>query len=139
MKKYIAIFALLLTSYALADWPHKNISQAVFAKSVEDRTPIAIVTEADNSLGKIYFFTNIRNLKGSQITHRWVYKDKIKAEVSFSIKGNRWRVWSSKNLWHTWTGQWRVEVVDQNNQVLLTKVFNFRKNTPQESTGKTDE
>ncbi len=129
MKKYIAILVLLITSHAFADWPHKNISQAVFAKSVEDRVPITIVTEADNSLGKIYFFTNIRNLKGSQITHRWIYKDKIKAEVSFDIKGNRWRVWSSKNLWHTWTGEWTVEVLDQNNHILLRKTFNFGKNT----------
>lgn len=104
MKKYIAIFVLLLTNSALADWPHKNISSAVFAKSVENRTPVEIITEADDSLGKIYFFTNIRNLTGDKITHRWIYKDKVKAEISFDIKGKRWRVWSSKNLWHTWTG-----------------------------------
>ena len=38
-----------------------------------------------------------------------------------------WRVWSSKNLWHTWTGQWKVEVVNQQNELLLTKIFEFRK------------
>ncbi len=128
MKKYIAIFVLLLTNSALADWPHKNISSAVFAKSVENRTPVEIITEADDSLGKIYFFTNIRNLTGDKITHRWIYKDKVKAEISFDIKGKRWRVWSSKNLWHTWTGRWRVEVINQNNDILLTKTFIFGNN-----------
>ncbi|WP_225879683.1 hypothetical protein [Abyssogena phaseoliformis symbiont] len=60
-----------------------------FAKSVEDRTPIEIITEADSSLGKIYFFTNIRNLTDDKVTHRWRYKDKVKAEISFNIKGKR--------------------------------------------------
>ncbi len=128
MKKIIVLLFLLLVKSALAQWPHENISQAVFAKSIEDRTPIEIVTEADDSLGKIYFFTNIRHLTGDKITHRWLYKGKIKAEISFDIKGKRWRVWSSKNLWHTWTGQWTVEVVNQQNEILLTKTFEFRKN-----------
>ncbi len=136
MIKITALLLLLLVKSALAQWPHENISQAVFAKSVEHRTPIEIVTEADESLGKIYFFTNIRHLTGDKVTHRWIYKDKIKAEISFDIKGERWRVWSSKNLWHTWTGQWTVEVLNQYNQVLLTKIFEFGQNTLQEGKGK---
>ena len=127
MKKIIALLLLVLVKNTLAQWPHENISQAVFAKSVEDRTPIEIVTEANDSLGKIYFFTNIRHLTGDKITHRWLYKGKVKAEISFDIKGERWRVWSSKNLWHTWTGQWKVEVVNQQNELLLTKIFEFGK------------
>ncbi|KAA0439622.1 MAG: DUF2914 domain-containing protein, partial [Candidatus Thioglobus sp.] len=92
MKKII-LLALLLSSQAFSLLPHQNISQAVFAKSVENREPKQIITTADSSLKKVYFFTNIRNLKGDKITHRWLYKGKIKAEVSFEIKGNRWRVW----------------------------------------------
>ncbi|TEU19949.1 MAG: DUF2914 domain-containing protein [Gammaproteobacteria bacterium] len=129
MKKIIALLLLVLVKNTLAQWPHENISQAVFAKSVEDRAPIEIVTEANDSLGKIYFFTNIRHLTGDKITHRWLYKGKVKAEISFDIKGERWRVWSSKNLWHTWTGQWKVEVVNQQNELLLTKIFEFGKST----------
>jgi membrane-bound ClpP family serine protease len=126
MKK-IALLWLVLTNVAMAGWPHENISQAVFASSIADRQPIEIMTEADDSLGKIYFFTNIRNLVGDTITHRWIYQDNIKAEISFNIKGKRWRVWSSKNIWQTWTGKWTVEVVDQNGQVLLVKTINFEK------------
>ena len=113
----------------MAVWPHKNISQAVFSKDIVDRQPIEIITEANDSLGKIYFFTNVRNLAGNKITHRWIYKDKVKAEISFNIKGNRWRVWSSKNIWHTWTGKWVVEVLDQQGQILLVKTINFEKST----------
>ena len=87
--------------------------------------PINIVEEADNSLGKIYFFTNIRNLSGERITHRWIYQGRVMADVSFNINGPRWRVWSSKNFWHTWVGEWRVEVLTTDGSVLYEKVFNY--------------
>ncbi|WP_246260801.1 hypothetical protein [Candidatus Ruthia endofausta] len=81
-----------MANVALASWLHEHISTAVFAKSVEDRIPIEIITKANSSLGKIYFFTNIRNLTGDKVTHRWSYRDKVKAEISFNLKEKRWRV-----------------------------------------------
>lgn len=129
MKKYGLWLLLLVASGVFANWEHPNISQAVFAKSVENKTPLKVITEANNNaLNKVYFFTNIRNLTGEMITHRWIYKDKIKAEVGFKIKGKRWRVWSSKNIWHSWTGQWRVDVLDSQGDVLLSKTFIYKNN-----------
>ena len=94
-KIIISILGLFLSLAVLSDeWPHENVSKAVFALDVEDRVPINIVKEADNSLGKIYFFTNIRNLSGESITHRWIYQGRVMADVSFNINGPRWRVWS---------------------------------------------
>ena len=125
-KIIILIFGLFLSFTVLSDeWPHENISNAVFSLDIEDRVPINIVEEADNSLGKIYFFTNIRNFSGERITHRWIYQGRVMADVSFNINGPRWRVWSSKNLWHTWIGEWRVEVLTDDGSVLYEKVFNY--------------
>lgn len=127
MKKIVVLlFCFLISVNGSADeWPHQNISNAEFAIDVIDRTPINIVEELDNSLGKIYFFTNIRNLQGTSVKHRWIYNNKVMADVIFDIKGPRWRVWSSKNLWHTWTGKWIVEVVTSENEVLYKKEFNY--------------
>ena len=125
-KIIISILGLFLSLAVLSnEWPHENISNALFALDVEDRVPIHIVEEADNSLGKIYFFTNIRNLSGERITHRWIYQGRVMAEISFNINGPRWRVWSSKNLWHTWIGEWRVKVLTTDGSVLYEKVFNY--------------
>ena len=125
-KIIILICGLFLSFTVLSDeWPHENISNAVFSLDVEDRVPINIVEEADNSLGKIYFFTNIRNLQGQSITHRWIYKDKVMADIVFDVKGPRWRVWSSKNLWHTWLGKWTVQVITSESGVIYEKEFNY--------------
>jgi len=85
-KIIILICGLFLSLTVLSDeWPHENISNAVFALDIEDRVPINIVEEADNSLGKIYFFTNIRNLSGERITHRWIYQGRVMADVSLIL------------------------------------------------------
>jgi len=129
MKKILLL--VLSLGFALSvnakSWEHKNISQAVFALDVVKRTPQNIVNGIDNDTHKIYFYTNLRNLAGQKIKHRWIYKNKVMAEVNFSPKGNRWRVYSSKNLWKGWTGVWSVEVVDENDTVLLTKSFTYNK------------
>ena len=127
MNRVLVIISSLLISINVlaSDWPHENISNAEFAMEIKDRTPLNIIEELDNSFGKIYFFTNIRNLQGQSIRHRWIYKNKVMAEVEFDINGPRWRVWSSKNLWPTWLGEWSVEVLNANSEVLYKKGFNY--------------
>ena len=51
------------------------------------------------------------------------------ADVSFEIGGPRWRVWSSKNIWHTWTGQWRVQVLVNDEEIIYEKRFNYKNKT----------
>ena len=127
-KIAILIFGFFLSFSSLAqDWPHQNISNAVFALGVEKKVPIDIIEELDNSLSKIYFFTNIRNLRGKKITHRWIYGDRVMADVGFEIGGSRWRVWSSKNIWHTWIGEWRVQVLVDDETILYEKQFNYKR------------
>jgi len=127
MNKIIAIISCLIISFnvSASDWPHENISTAEFALDVKDRTPLNIIEELDNSFGKIYFFTNIRNLQGQRVKHRWIYNNKVMAEIDFNVNGPRWRVWSSKNLWPTWLGEWTVEVLNSNDEVFFKKEFNY--------------
>ena len=127
MNKVIAVIFCLLTSLSsiALDWPHENLSNAEFALEIKERTPLNIVDELNNSFGKIYFFTNIRNLQGQRVKHRWIYNNKVMAEVEFDVNGPRWRVWSSKNLWPTWLGEWTVEVINSKDEVFFKKEFNY--------------
>jgi len=80
MKKVITLIFCLLIAFNVAadDWPHQNISQAVFALDIKDRTPINIIEELDNSLGKIYFLqisvtskVTVLRIAGYTITKSW--------------------------------------------------------------------
>jgi len=132
MKKILLILSIgLIANFSNAtgtkDWEHKNISKAVFALEVVDRVPQNIISEVDTDTNKIYFYTNLRNLTNQKLKHRWIFNNKNMAEVEFNPKSDRWRVYSSKNLWRGWTGVWRVEVVDENDIVILTKSFIYNK------------
>lgn len=103
-----------------------KVARAIFTSEIIDREPADNLTEISNSTDRIFFFTDLRNLTGQIITHRWEYNDKVMAEVKFKVgAGPRWRVYSSKNLLPEWTGAWTVTVSDENEQTLDASVFNY--------------
>ncbi len=102
-----------------------EVSRARFTSAIENREPVDEITTLDISHARIFFFSEIRNGQGQTVTHRWLYKGKVMAEVSFDIKGPRWRVYSSKNLLPFWTGTWAVQVVNGNGEVLTEKRFEY--------------
>lgn len=84
---------------------------AQFTTGVENREPIDQVSFVENEASKIFFFTDLRGLEGKTVVHRWIYDGNVEAEVSFDVRGPRWRVWSSKDLLPDWIGDWTVEIV----------------------------
>jgi len=62
-------------------------------------------------------------MNGKTITHRWERNGEVMAEVNFNIGGDRWRVYSRKNIKPEWTGQWTVTVTDDQGQALSQQAF----------------
>ena len=102
-----------------------EVSRAQFTSAIEQREPVDEIGQLGIDHGRIYFFSEIHNGQGHTITHRWLYQGKVMAEITFDIKGPRWRVWSSKNLLPFWTGTWTVQVVDGDGRVLTEKTFKY--------------
>ncbi|MFA7620175.1 MAG: DUF2914 domain-containing protein, partial [Thiohalomonadaceae bacterium] len=71
--------------------------------------------------GRIYFFTELRDMEGQTVSHRWEQDGEVMAEVPFNVGGPRWRVWSSKNIDSGATGEWSVAVVDGAGNELARK------------------
>jgi hypothetical protein len=127
-------FALSLASPALAqdettpgtEPVSKYIKRAVFATGMTEREPDDQITELTTDILKVFFFTEIVDMEGRKVTHRWSYKGETQAELNFVVGGPRWRVYSSKNLLPGWTGTWMVEVVDDAGTVLTTQSFAYK-------------
>ena len=98
---------------------------AQFTSGVENREPIDQVTFVENSAERIFFFTDLRGLAGQTVKHRWIYNGETKAEVNFDVRGPRWRVWSSKDLMPDWIGDWTVEIVTAEGEVLAAETFTY--------------
>jgi hypothetical protein len=98
---------------------------AQFTTAVEDREPIDQVTFVSNDVRKIFFFSDLRGLQGHRVTHRWIHDGEVVAEVGFEVGGPRWRVWSSKDLRPDWLGDWTVEIVTDEGEVIAAETFTY--------------
>jgi hypothetical protein len=112
-KALVAMLILGISTAVSAD-----INRHQFTRGITDREPVDRLTTASN-ITPLYYFTELVDMTGSQVTHRWRYKGQIMASIQFQIEGPRWRVYSSKELLPGWSGLRSVEVLDQNGRVII--------------------
>jgi hypothetical protein len=103
-----------------------SVARAAFTTAIVDREPADQVVTLDNSVTKVFFFTDLRHLEGRTVTHRWEYNGQVVSEVPFEVGGPRWRVNSFKELDPTMLGKWTVLVVDQSGWPLYAADFLYR-------------
>ncbi len=102
------------------------IKRMAITSAIEDREPVDSLTHVDENIDKIYFFTEVVNKADSHITHRWFLNGRLESEVVLKIGSNRWRTYSSKNLVPALhSGNWQVEVIDQENNLLASAAFSY--------------
>jgi hypothetical protein len=102
-----------------------SVSRAQFTSAVVEREPTDALDVAGTDLNRVYFFTELMDMEGQTVTHRWSHEGELAAEVSFEVGGPRWRVYSSKNLMPDWTGTWTVDVVDAAGTVLYSASLEY--------------
>jgi len=105
--------------------PAGSVTRAQFTNAVQDREPTDKVTTLTNDKTLIYFFSEIKDAANHKITHRWEHDGKVMSEVSFDVGSDRWRVFSSKTLDPSWTGEWKVSVVDETGGTLGASTFSY--------------
>ena len=117
------------TAMAHNDAPSRHIARAVLTSAVRNLQPVdelgQIISSNNQSIIRVYYFTDFRGLKGKTVEHRWKYRDKVVARVPFHITSNRWRAYSSKYLQAKMKGRWEVEVVSENGEILRRQPFVF--------------
>ncbi|MFA5531515.1 MAG: DUF2914 domain-containing protein, partial [Thiohalomonadaceae bacterium] len=97
------------------------VVRALFTSDVREREPVDQHATLPAGTGRIYFFTELRDMEGQTVSHRWEQDGEVMAEVPFNVGGPRWRVWSSKNIDSGATGEWSVAVVDGAGNELARK------------------
>lgn len=97
-----------------------GIARSQFTTAVVNLEPTDNVVMLTSNSDKVYYFTELSNLAGHSVIHRWQYQGKLMAEVKFNVKSDRWRVFSSKKIHPDWTGEWSVDLVDEHGNSLLT-------------------
>jgi hypothetical protein len=102
------------------------VALARFTTAVENREPVDAVTFIGLSQESVTFFTDLRNMNGETVIHRWEFGGEIAAEVRFEVGGPRWRVWSTKTLGQDQIGTWTASVVNSAGEVLASESFTLQ-------------
>jgi len=103
-----------------------TILRAEISKDIELRTPINILqNQVPKYIRKLSFFTEVSGANGQTIYHRWRTDTQVLATVKLEIESNQYKTWSSKKLSSAWIGQWYVEVLDSNKNVIYRKPFYY--------------
>ena len=104
-----------------------TVARSQFTSAIENREPVDKVSTLLNDKNRVYFFSEIKDAPNQKITHRWEYNGKVMSEMNFDIGSERWRVFSSKTLDPSWTGEWKVSVLDQAGSTLGANTFTYDK------------
>ena len=120
------LFCLTLTALfpATKATAQVTIESIEVGTSVDDRTLTGAGDMFSNDVNTLYCFTKVSGAEHTPVLkHIWYHGDEEKASVNLTIRTPSFRTWSSKKIWHTWTGEWRVDIVDTSGTVLASKSF----------------
>lgn len=103
------------------------VDEIQICSSVEGRIPQGADSIFAADIERVYCFTKLKNSGGnSNVTHVWYYKDKEMSRVKLAVRAATWRTWSYKTILPSWTGEWRVDVLSQDGNVLSSKSFEIK-------------
>lgn len=117
-------------SSAIADLnPH--ISRAQLAEGINNREPygaikLPVLVDTTRAYG-ITYFTEVNNMQGHTVFHEWLKEKKSVYKRKINIKGNRWRIATSKLFSYHSTGQWQARIITQQGEVLNKIKFSVDK------------
>ena len=91
---------------------------------IVDRECTGADTNFPANVGKIYCLTKITGANSAtQITHVWYYGQTERARITLSVRAASWRTYSSKIIQTHETGDWHIDVMGPNDEIL--KVIQF--------------
>ncbi|MCQ8879611.1 DUF2914 domain-containing protein [Pseudoalteromonas shioyasakiensis] len=103
-----------------------KVSRAVLTRDVVEREPINVF-KADIRLSdfsdSLAFFSELKNLQGQRIRHIWRFENQVMASIELNVTSPRYRTYSNKHILPEQIGHWRVDVVDEQDQLLAQKEF----------------
>ena len=102
-----------------------KLNEVMICRGVYKRNPIKPGFIFSNNVDSIFCYTKISN-KGpkQEIKHLWYYENKLITAVTYNIKTSyNYRSWSKKTVLPSQIGEWRVDIIDDKENVLGSRKF----------------
>ena len=102
-----------------------KLNEIMICRGIYKRNPIKPGSKFMNNIDSLFCYTKISNSGPKQeIKHIWYFHNEEITRVTYNIKTSfNYRSWSKKTINSEQTGDWRVDVVDSNGNILGTQNF----------------
>jgi len=113
-----------LTEPAPVKTPAVQVSRLAICTNIVDREPVEEGERFQVSVGRLYAFTQIVGANDFvEVGHVWYFNDVERARITLPVRSASWRTYSSKLIQPFEIGDWRVDVVDPQGEVLKSVSF----------------
>jgi len=102
-----------------------KLNEVMICRGVYKRNPIKPGFTFSNNVDSIFCYTKISNRGPKhEIKHLWYYENKLITAVTYNIKTSyNYRSWSKKIILPSQIGEWRVDIIDDKENVLGSRKF----------------
>lgn len=100
-----------------------SLIRALFARQIVNREPVDAITALSADTQGVYFFSELQDMTGHTVTHRWEYDGKRVGYTEFKVMGERWRAWSYRKIPSGSNGTWKVKVLNTIGEVIGEKTL----------------
>ena len=122
----MGLCAMLHALPATAQGTQGSVANATFTSAIDDGGPVDFRQGFDTNTPVVYYYTEILDLHGQTVIHRWKLEGKVMQEIRIPVRRQREAVWSKSAMQPDWTGNWTVEVVNARGEVIEMDNFSYR-------------
>jgi hypothetical protein len=114
------ILLLLLSPGLLEGQTGKpTLTRALMCEEIRDGLPVNETIVCPVSVGRVACYTAFDPVPSrSVIYHNWYRKDELNTKIRLVLQPPRWAAYSTIQLREIDKGPWRIEITDQEGQVL---------------------
>ena len=112
------------TKSAMTDATEMMVSAIAICEDIQERAPVGESETFSSEIGQLCCFTTVHHAgEPTQVFHRWYVGDEMVNEIPINVQGERWRCWSRKTIYSGWKGECKVEIANEEGDVLATASF----------------
>ena len=78
------------------------------------------------AIPQLALYSEVKGLNGQSIEHRWYYEGKLMTRIKLPVKLDYWRTYSRKEFDASQKGEWRVEILDPQQNLLFSHHFHYQ-------------
>jgi hypothetical protein len=100
------------------------LGESTVCENVQNGIPEQAAVAFSVGLKRVYCYTAFNTVAEKTFAyHNWYLRDNLKASVKLTLRPPRWSTYSSIQLHDSDKGPWRVEITDEEGNILKTLRF----------------